>query len=161
MSNLFIEALVAIKREEYNRDDSTVGVDAVPADESLLCDKLIEDRAWRPYCLKCDTMSRMSRMPYGFQCVKCQNTIKWDMTHYYGEETEQVEESEQVKPESKKRNRVGLPGLMASALVGGVPVSRPIDCNYNHEPRKPKPKQRKVWYTVDSPEVKAMSDRRK
>lgn len=70
----------------FTLDCSTVGVEAVPTDESVLCRKLIEERDWRPYCMKCDVMARMSRMPYGFKCVKCQNPINWDLSHYDGEE---------------------------------------------------------------------------
>lgn len=54
-------------------------------------DKLLEEISWKPYCLRCDTMGRMTRTPYGFICegvgdyfsrVGCRNTIGIDMTHY-------------------------------------------------------------------------------
>lgn len=77
-----INALAMLIAEEHTRDDSAVGVEAVPTDESLLCNKLKEERDWRPYCLLCSTFSRMSRMSYGFKCVGCNNEVNWDMTHH-------------------------------------------------------------------------------
>lgn len=37
---------------------------------------------WRPYCLMCDTMGRMIKHEYGFQCCNrnCGNMIGWDGT---------------------------------------------------------------------------------
>ena len=35
---------------------------------------------WQPYCLMCDTMARMTKMSYGFQCGKCGNMIGWNLT---------------------------------------------------------------------------------
>lgn len=34
---------------------------------------------WRPYCCKCSTFARMTRMPYGFKCECCKNDIGWDL----------------------------------------------------------------------------------
>lgn len=54
------------------------------------CAKLEEDPNWQPYCLKCETMGRMTRMSYGFKCYGigdyfgrrgCGNTIGVDMRH--------------------------------------------------------------------------------
>ena len=50
--------------------------------------KLVEEPTWRPYCLQCETMGRMTAMPYGFKCEGigdhfgrkgCNNTIGVDM----------------------------------------------------------------------------------
>lgn len=38
------------------------------------------DDNWRPYCLMCNTMSRMSRRKYGFRCECCGNMIGWNLT---------------------------------------------------------------------------------
>lgn len=87
MDDSIVKALAAMCATEHSYDGSTVGVEAVPTDESLLCDKLKEERDWRPYCLKCSTFSRMSRREYGFQCVRCENKVNWDMTHYDDQES--------------------------------------------------------------------------
>ena len=35
---------------------------------------------WQPYCMTCNTMSRMSKQEYGFKCLCCGNMIGWDLT---------------------------------------------------------------------------------
>lgn len=42
----------------------------------------LNDKNWRPYCLKCSTMKRMVKTSYGFICTHCNNKIKEDLTHY-------------------------------------------------------------------------------
>lgn len=34
---------------------------------------------WRPYCMMCSTMSRMTKHPYGFRCKSCGNMIGWNL----------------------------------------------------------------------------------
>lgn len=56
-----------------------------PADQGRIPDpKLVREPGWRPYCLMCSTMGRMTRRPYGFECQGagdyfsrggCRNTI--------------------------------------------------------------------------------------
>lgn len=55
------------------------------------CAKLKEDPNWRPYCLMCSTMGRMTPTTFGFKCEGigdafgrwgCGNTIGVDMLHY-------------------------------------------------------------------------------
>ena len=38
---------------------------------------------WKPYCLKCNSMARMKEESYGFSCSGCQNTIGFDLNHYF------------------------------------------------------------------------------
>jgi uncharacterized protein YchJ len=35
---------------------------------------------WNPYCMTCDTMSRMTKKDHGFKCLHCGNLIGWDLT---------------------------------------------------------------------------------
>lgn len=42
------------------------------------------DPNWRPYCLVCDTMLRMRKTDFGYECVACKNKINHDLTHYRG-----------------------------------------------------------------------------
>lgn len=139
---------------EHTFDGSTVGVEAVPTDESLLCNKLKEERDWRPYCMKCDTFSRMSRREYGFQCAKCKNKINWDMSHY-----EEPKETS-VQPSNKLKRPLTLSAAMASAAALSARCPGTIDDirRIGGLPRSAPP--RKQYYTVDSPEVKAMSSKK-
>ena len=59
---------------------------------SLAAEKFKEDPNYRPYCLVCDTINRMQRTSFGFQCNCCKNTINEEMTH----SDEPCEEPEQV-----------------------------------------------------------------
>ncbi len=34
---------------------------------------------WQPFCMKCSTMARMTKQPYGFQCHYCKNMIGWNL----------------------------------------------------------------------------------
>lgn len=34
---------------------------------------------WKPYCMKCSTMSRMQQKEYGFRCICCENMIGFDL----------------------------------------------------------------------------------
>lgn len=41
------------------------------------------DPDWRPYCLVCDTMLRMRKTDYGYQCIACGNEINHDLTRHH------------------------------------------------------------------------------
>jgi hypothetical protein len=44
-----------------------------------------KDPNWRPYCLMCDTMLRMTKESYGYKCQMCRNEINHDLTHHHPE----------------------------------------------------------------------------
>lgn len=68
--------LVAVK------DVATIVMVAVKKMSSLAAENFKKDPTYRPYCLMCDSMARMVRTDYGFQCSACKNKINTDMTHH-------------------------------------------------------------------------------
>jgi hypothetical protein len=48
---------------------------------------------WRPYCLKCITMDRMTPTDYGWKCDSCSNPIGRDLMHWNGSECPTTQES--------------------------------------------------------------------
>lgn len=37
------------------------------------------DDNWQPYCLMCNTVARMQKRDYGFECHQCGNMTGWDL----------------------------------------------------------------------------------
>lgn len=82
MNNSQVDLLTRLFLMEMQQPANDVDVSHVPTDVSLIHPKLVLERDWKPYCLKCNTMARMGRRTYGFECLRCHNTINWDMSHY-------------------------------------------------------------------------------
>ena len=84
MTALLIE-LMARRAERLEADHSTFQQSEM-SDEDLATLKKAKGGSWydgwRPYCLVCQDMPRMSRKPFGFECPDCSNMINWDLTRH-------------------------------------------------------------------------------
>ena len=93
--------------------------------------KLAEDPSWRPYCLNCRTMARMTRVADGFRCEACKLKVGLDMRAVEapplseGRKCEPLNNGSAMHYWSADRCQCGALPAFIDSVTSNVPVKTP------------------------------------